>query len=185
MAGPVGRRSRLVTGWVFVVLLAASGLPNPASALSPRDGGPVAFVGGSQIALSDVASLHCHDRDYPIIRCFLTPEERAIEEAQVTMAAPSEAFLPGGAMLLNPFVRWYRDPNSGGPSYTAYISQPDLASVGWDNLISSFTPLYGGHPVWWSGANQTGTRWDWGLPRPATSARPTTSSRALPNPESS
>ncbi len=163
MAGPAGRRPRLVTGWVLLVLLAAGGLPNPASALSPRDGGPVAFVGGSRIALSDVATFHCHDRDYPIIRCFLTPEQRTAEEAQVALAAASEALIPGGAALLDPFVRWYRDPNSGGPSYTAYVSQPDLASIGWDNLISSFTPLNGGHPVWWSLANQTGTKWDWGL----------------------
>ncbi|MGC8633957.1 MAG: hypothetical protein ACP5VP_04730 [Candidatus Limnocylindrales bacterium] len=58
--------------------------------------------------------------------------------------------------------RWYRDANNSGPSFESYAYEADLASIGWEDQISSFTPLNGGHPLWWAGANRTGTKWDWG-----------------------
>ena len=67
--GPLGRlvASIVLTGGVA---LAAS---TPVAAAAPP-GGPalVAYLGAQRIPLGTVASYHCHDRDYPVIRCFLT-----------------------------------------------------------------------------------------------------------------
>ena len=109
-----------------------------------------------------MASYHCHDRDYPVIRCFPTAAQRAAEEAAPGAVSGSGAALASPASLLSPYVRWYRDANNAGPSFESYVYEADLASIGWDNQISSFTPLNGGHPLWWAGANRTGTKWDWG-----------------------
>lgn len=162
MTGRRGLRSHLITGATLFAFVAAGGLPAPALAVSAKDGAPVVYLGGERIAPSQIAELHCHDRDYPVIRCFVTAEQRATEESAVAAARQTAAGRVDTAAFLSPYVRWYRDPNFGGPSFAAYIPEPDLAAVGWDNLISSFTPLNGGHPLWWSGPNQTGTKWDWG-----------------------
>jgi hypothetical protein len=70
--------------------------------------------------------------------------------------------------LTEPLVRCYCDSNSTGPSFEAYLYEPDLAATGWDNLISSFTPLNGGHTLWWTSPNRSGNRWDWGTASVAT-----------------
>lgn len=150
-----GLRTRLVSIWALLAVFAVPGIPVPVAAGSFEAGTMVAYLGAKRIALSETADLHCHDRDYPVVRCFLTAEERASEE----LAA---AAVPAGVDLLNPYVRWYRDANFTGPSYEAYYAVPDLASIGWDNMISSFSPLNGGHPLWWSGPHESGTKWDWG-----------------------
>jgi hypothetical protein len=56
------------------VVLAAS--TPAAAAASPGGPGLVAYLGAQRIPLSSVASYHCHDRDYPVIRCFRTAAER-------------------------------------------------------------------------------------------------------------
>lgn len=142
-----------------VALTASSGGAAAASAGGPA---PVAYLGAQQIPLGSVARYHCHDRDYPVIRCFLTAAQRAAEEAAPGAGSGSNALPANPASFLSPYVRWYRDANNSGPSFESYVYEADLASIGWDNQISSFTPLNGGHPLWWAGANRTGTKWDWG-----------------------
>ena len=157
--GPLGRlvASIVLTGGVA---LAAS---TPVAAAAPP-GGPalVAYLGAQRIPLGTVASYHCHDRDYPVIRCFLTAAERTGEEAAPVSVSGRGTVLASPASLMSPYVRWYRDANNSGASFESYVYEADLASIGWDNQISSFTPLNGGHPLWWAGANRSGTKWDWG-----------------------
>lgn len=163
--GPLARlvASIALTGGVALTVSSAG-----AAAASP--GGPalVAYLGAGQIPLGTVARYHCHDRDYPLIRCFLTAADRAAEEAAPDAGSGSSPVLARPASLLSPYVRWYRDANNSGPSFEAYVYEADLASIGWDNQISSFTPLNGGHPLWWAGANRMGTQWDWGTSPEAT-----------------
>ncbi len=160
MHGYQGRRSRWVIGFAVLGLLA---LPMTVSAAPAANGGPAVYLDGQRIAAGEAANFSCHDRDYPVIRCFRTAADRAAEENGLA-GAPEAAIVGtvGPASLLSPYVRWYRDANFSGPSFDAYVYEPDLAALGWDNLISSFMPLNGGHPLWWIGPNRTGNRWDWG-----------------------
>ncbi len=163
MQGRWAPLARLVASIALTGGVALTASSAGAAAASP--GGPalVAYLGAEQIPLGTVASYHCHDRDYPVIRCFLTAAERAAEEAAPGAGAGgSFGALASPASFLSPYVRWYRDANNAGPSFESYVYEADLASIGWDNQISSFTPLNGGHPLWWAGANRTGTKWDWG-----------------------
>ena len=154
----------------LAVLLLVSGtaalaaVPAAAVARTPPANGVVVLLGDTVIEPHTAVDYACHDRDYPIIRCFRSPAERAEEQARA--AASTSATADGSTAealgLLSPYVRWYRDAGFSGPSFEAYDPYRDLGVIGWDNQISSFMPLNGGHPVWWSGSGFTGTRWDWG-----------------------
>lgn len=161
-----GQRSRWVIGYAVLGLLA---LPMTVLAAPATHGVPVVYLGGQWIDSREAANFYCHDRDYPVIRCFRTPADRAAEENGLA-GVPEAAIIGnvGQPSLLSPYVRWYRDANFSGPSFEAYVYEPDLAAIGWDNLISSFTPLNGGHPLWWTGPNRSGTKWDWGTASVAT-----------------
>jgi hypothetical protein len=115
-----------------------------------------ATLEGRPIALHAVARYPCHDRDYPLIRCFRTGVELEADEAATTTVALASQ------QLLSPFVRWYQNANYSGAFFDAYDPYPDLSVIGWANQISSFKPANGGHPIWFQGPNYTGTMWDWG-----------------------
>lgn len=161
----IGRRGPLARLVASIALTGGLALTvSTAGAVAESPGGPalVAYLGAQRIPLGTVASYHCHDRDYPVIRCFLAAADRAAEEAAPGAGTGSGAVLANPTSLTGPYVRWYRDANYSGASFDAYVYEADLASIGWDNQISSFTPLNGGHPLWWAGANRMGTKWDWG-----------------------
>ncbi len=168
MQGRWGPLARLVVSIALTGGVALTVSSGGAAAAPP--GGPalVAYLGAQRIPLGTVASYHCHDRDYPVIRCFLTAAERTGEEAAPDAVSGRGTVLASPASLMSPYVRWYRDANNSGASFEAYVYEADLASIGWDNQISSFTPLNGGHPLWWAGANRSGTKWDWGTAPMAT-----------------
>lgn len=149
--------ARLVTGVILAgSIMLGTGPAAAAGADTTSDTGLTARLSTTRIELSDVARFHCHDRDYPIIQCFVSTAELMADENQTRIAS---AVTPD---LVSAYVRWYRDPGFTGPSFDAFLSTPDLRTIGWDNMISSFTPLNGGHPTWWAGPNKTGTKWDWG-----------------------
>ncbi len=166
MNGSNGRRSRWVIGGAVLGLLA---LPMTVSAAAAANGVPAVYLSGQRIDAREAVNYSCHDREYPVIRCFRTAADRAAEESGLA-GAPETAIVGsvGPASLLSPYVRWYRDANFSGPSFDAYVYEPDLAAIGWDNQISSFVPLNGGHPQWWTGSNRSGTKWDWGTASMAT-----------------
>lgn len=165
----MGRHSlRLRRGWSLavaaVVALASASTPsatttaaNPMALRAELDGRP--------IALADVSRFHCHDREYPLIRCFGTALERDRNEG-VAGAATKPAVDGDGAEVsaaaAYPYVRWYLDASYAGPSFDAYFDYRDLGSVGWNDKISSFQTFFGAHPRWWRDLSFTGTSWDWG-----------------------
>lgn len=131
-------------------------------------GGPAtlrAELNGHPIPLAEISRLHCHDRAYPLIRCFGTSAERDADEAATALVAGSPASVPApgiGASTSYPYVRWYRDANYGGPSFDAYVAYTDLGVIGWNDSISSFITYAGGHPRWWQNVGFSGVAWDWG-----------------------
>ncbi len=117
-----------------------------------------AILNGKPIALADVSRYHCHDRVYPLIRCFRASADRDADE--VTAATLQAA--PVLSVAVAPYVRWYADINFGGPSFVAYVTYANLGDIGWNDAISSFTTYSGGHPKWWQDISFGGTGWDWG-----------------------
>ena len=77
MHGYQGRRSRWVIGFAVLGLLA---LPMSVSAAPAASGVPAVYLGGQRIEGRAAANLFCHDRDYPVIRCFRTAADRATKE---------------------------------------------------------------------------------------------------------
>ncbi len=139
------------------LLIGSAVLPLATPRASAADG-LHATLDGAPLSLQSVAQFACHDRDYPLVRCF---RSTAARDADLTAEAPGG---PGSSpQLLSAFVRWYRDAYYSGPSFEAYNSYPDLSVIGWNKQISSFVTLNGGHPVWWQGSYYTGTGWDWGF----------------------
>lgn len=152
----MGRRRSLrhVGPPLAMAALLALSVASTATAGSPA-GGPErrAELDGQPIALTDVARHHCHNRDLPLIRCFADAAERDRD-----MVARSAELADA-----TPFVTWYADANFvKPPSFTAYSSESDLSRYGWNDKISSFHVLNGGHPRWWQDAGNHGTWWDWG-----------------------
>ena len=156
-----GRRSvglaavvALVAAWIVSATTTAA---DPTALTAELDGRP--------IALGDVSAYHCHDRAYPVIRCFSTALERDRNEGlagAATKPASDGARVEAIAAAAYPYVRWYLDANYGGPSFDATIAYSDLRSLGWNDKISSFSTYSGGHPRWWRDVGFTGSPWDWG-----------------------
>lgn len=158
----MGRRRKAVGAvrGLLVGVIVASGLvwvAVPTSAAS--DPAEVrAVLNGKPIALADVSRYHCHDRAYPLIRCFRASADRDLDE--LTRATPE-----GSAALSavgTPYVRWYADKNLGGSSFDAYVSYSNLGDIGWNDAISSFSTYPGGHARWSQDIGFGGMRWDWG-----------------------
>ncbi|MGC8633961.1 MAG: hypothetical protein ACP5VP_04750 [Candidatus Limnocylindrales bacterium] len=162
MTGRRGPLARLVASIALTGGLALSVSSAGAAAASP--GGPalVAYLGAQRIPFSTAASYHCHDREYPVIRCFHSRAELEADE----QGAPTPTLAP--QQLLSPFVRWFQDANYVGAFLDAYDPYPDLSVIGWEDQIGSFTPVNGSHPIWFQGANYTGVMWDWGTSPEAT-----------------
>lgn len=141
----------LVAAMVLIGLLASRQAGPDAPVLASDGARAQAVLGGERVPLVDVAQYHCHDRDLPLIRCFLRQVERDDDLAQ--------GF--GVALLGDPYVTFYRDVDYGGTSYTALSPIPSLGSLGWNDLISSFKSLNGGRPHWYRDANYGTPDWRW------------------------
>jgi hypothetical protein len=106
------RRVRIVLGLVSVVVLAT---PGTGAGASP--GGLHARLAGDPIPLSRVATLHCHDLDHPLIRCFRSRAalERAVDARSERPVGP----MPAATEALA-YVRIFEDAGFAGAS--AYLS---------------------------------------------------------------
>ncbi len=151
------RRSLRHVGWPLVVAtILALNVVSVVAAGSPA-GGPErrAQLEGRAIALGDVARFQCHDRDFPVIRCFTSAAER--DRDMVVLG------LSGELVSATHYVTWYDGANyPEPPSFAAYWTEPDLTGFGWNDKISSFRTYNGGHPRWWQDVGNTGSAWDWG-----------------------
>ena len=123
MRTSTNRRARQTVGLLIGLSLMTLALPPGAGASSTS--GLRAVLEGKPIALTEVAHYVCHDRDYPVIRCFRTATEVDADEQQLaamTTTAPQQ--------LLTAFVRWYQNANYGGAFFDAYDAYPDLSVIG-------------------------------------------------------
>lgn len=150
-------RLALHRGWAVGVaaILAASVTSTAAAGSAGGSTQRRAQLDGHTIPLRDVGLFQCHDRDFPVIRCFGSSAERDKDMADVERSAE--------LVTVAAYVTWYADGNYGGsPSFTAFWSEPDLTVYGWNDRISSFRTLNGGHPRWWQDVGNGGAAWDWG-----------------------
>jgi len=92
---------------------------------------------GTPIAPTSVSSWYCHDLDYPRIHCFRTAS--AFAAAMSVRISPGR---PGAAALSStPYVIVYRDATYAGPFLSISQAYDNLASIGWNDMISSFKAL--------------------------------------------
>ena len=116
-----GRRSVGLAGIVALVTVwIASGATTATDQMALT-----AELDGRPIALADVSDYHCHDRAYPVIRCFGTAFERDRDEGlpeAATKAAMDGDSAEAIAAAMDSYVRWYMDANYGGPSFDVSLS---------------------------------------------------------------
>jgi hypothetical protein len=94
----------------------------------------IATLDGEVISPAQAADLHCHDFDYPRIRCFVSSEEML---ADIGVAASAELDAANLTALAG-FMVVYADPAYAGASRTLSVDYPNLGSLGWNDRISSF-----------------------------------------------
>ena len=139
---------------ILVVSLVGAGATAATDGLS-------ATYRGQEVALNDTAAHHCHDGDYPQIRCFDSAVERdldlVVQTARGAIALGPEPEPPPATY----YVTWYEAANYGGSSFTASASYSNLGVLGWSDRISSFKSLNNGRPKWWRDPNFAGTTWQW------------------------
>jgi len=105
-----------------------------------------ADLAGRPIELGSVASLHCHDLDFPRIHCFETTTAR---DAAIAAAAGSLNRL--GATAVS-YVVVYEHASYGGASLVVSQDYSSLTFIGWNDRTSSFKAQNG----------ETGSfHWDW------------------------
>lgn len=113
---------------------------------------PRAVLDAEGIPLDDVRRYHCHDRDYPVIRCFRDEAGRDADTARA---------LGRVELLSDPYVTFYKDVGYGGGSYSAYGPLTNLGIFGWADVISSFKSLNNGRPHWYRDSNYGTPDWRW------------------------
>lgn len=119
---------RLGRAMVSAVLLATIIAPQASADLLS------ATLDGKRIRMERVASLNCHDFDYPVIRCFSTADLIAADIA-ARLAGRDAA---GARLLATGYVTVYQDAAYGTPSVSLSSDQTSLSALGWNDRISSF-----------------------------------------------
>lgn len=115
----------------------------------PSDEDLRATLDGASLPLSKVASYDCHDLRYPVITCF-----RDVEDRDRDMQRPD-------VVDSLPYVNVFRDEDYGGQSYIISESEPNLASIGWNDVITSFKSLNSGRPRFYQDASYGTPSWRW------------------------
>jgi Peptidase inhibitor family I36 len=100
---------------------------------STNAGGLTARLGDEVIRLDQAGALSCHDFDFPVLRCFTSPEalERDVLERVSTNTAPA-------AVVDTGYVTVWEHASYDGARMTLSSDQPWLSSIGWNDRISSF-----------------------------------------------
>jgi hypothetical protein len=146
---------------LVIVALAISGAFS--TALAGGDNGPRAELGDRRLGLRDVSKYHCHDGDYPLIRCFSSENARdsdvGLKSGDVTGSDGALASAATSTTLF--YVTFFEHAGYGGNSFTTSQSIPNLGAFGWNDRISSFKSLSGQRPKWWQHVDYGGTSWQW------------------------
>lgn len=92
-----------------------------------------ARLGEAAISLDRAGGMSCHDFDYPVLRCFESPEalERDVVGRVQTNAVPAAVAATG-------YVIVWEHAGYDGARMTLSADQPWLSSIGWNDRISSF-----------------------------------------------
>lgn len=152
---------------VQALILTMSAIVTP---LVANAGGPLelrAYLAGQPIALDAVARYHCHDREYPVIDCFATEQERdhdaGLTPRAVAVAAAPDSSLFGAINLASAvfYVTFYEHSNFAGASYATSQAIAHLGLIGWNDAISSFKSLNGQRPKWWQDIDFAYFSWQW------------------------
>jgi hypothetical protein len=120
-------RRRLISVVVGVLVVSAVlGGSTSAGRLSAR-------LGETAVSLDQAGTLSCHDFDYPVLRCFATPEalERDVSQRVRPKAVPAAVAATG-------YVNVWEHAGYDGARMTLSADQPWLSSIGWNDRISSF-----------------------------------------------
>lgn len=160
------RRIRAISAAVCaVVLITSTAVGSEPISPDARDFAEAhATLAGRSLPLERITEYHCHDRDFPLIRCFETEAESLADQGIDPRESPSSGLTDSvelsasGAQALSStlYTIFYRDWFHGGPSYGAYGNISSLSSIGWDNQISSFRLYNGARPRWFLGSFYSG-----------------------------
>jgi len=125
------------------VILALAGLISssaPAAAASPPAVVITADLEGQPIAVAQIPSYYCHDRDFPRIHCFRTAPVLELARAALQPQGTAGLASPAPAAAAD-YATIYALPGHAG-SYTVLSQNYDaLAVIGWNDRIQSFTGL--------------------------------------------
>jgi Peptidase inhibitor family I36 len=99
---------------------------------STNAGGLTARLGDHAISLDQAGALSCHDLDYPVLRCFTSPEALDVDVVERVTQSPPFAIAATG------YVTVWEHAGYAGAQMTLSADQPWLSSVGWNDRISSF-----------------------------------------------
>jgi hypothetical protein len=119
------RRTRALLFGVLLSLLPTTS----ATAAQPE---VAATLDGQPIPATSIAMHHCHDLEFPIIRCFRKAADR-------DLAASAEVGIAGiESVTAIAFVTMYDGSGFSGSSFLVSQNYDVLATIGWNDRVSSF-----------------------------------------------
>jgi Peptidase inhibitor family I36 len=107
----------------------------PASAAA---GQPTAVLDGRSIAVSQVSRFHCHDLTYPIITCFTSANARDADVARLKASSAGVVAARPASATSSGYVIAYQFATYAGASVVLTQNYPNLATIGWNDTISSY-----------------------------------------------
>jgi hypothetical protein len=145
---------RRLVGWPVVALVAVGLLtatlrPSTLSAAQLGSAQLAADLDGKTIALAEVGNWYCHDFSWPKIHCFSTGPQLELAVASFTSTSSIT------------YMTVYDYTTYQGPYM--YFSQDYtvLATIGWNDRVSSFIVHNSQSGVFWTDWFYTGTRFTW------------------------
>jgi len=106
-----------------------------------------AMLDGHRIDLQRVSDYHCHDLDYPVIRCYRSAED--LDRAIADRVGRDPGSLSPQGVTAVAYVRVYTDASYGGTSLLISTPYDHLGAVGWNDRISSFKTLTSAGGSFW------------------------------------
>ena len=143
------RRRYVVT--VIAFALAASALA-PGLTTGAEPGRIRAFLGDREIPARESGRHHCHDFEFPVIRCYRSG--RALDRAVATSGRRTAA--DGLSVTATNYVRVFEHQTYAGASaYLAY-TYSDLRTIGWNDKITSYIVVNGGSGAFYEHIDHAG-----------------------------
>ncbi len=136
----------LAVGLMATGLLTVTAFAQPATTIAAGpDQELTATLDGKPIPLADVGKYNCDDFAYPEIRCW---SSRAIADAQATLVT---------LLTSIDYVTIYDFTNFGGASMNVSQDYATLATIGWNDRISSFRGRNSETGMFWTDWFYSGT----------------------------